>query len=102
MFSFFLQSHAAAKGTAKPAYYQVIHDDNKFGANDIQKLVCCHCDSQCNTIADKHRRIIFATCTAAQQSLLLSARQYAMPNSCVSAELFTLVRMLGLDMKYLR
>jgi uncharacterized protein len=43
-FSFFLQSHTTAGGTATPAYYQVIHDDNKFGANDIQKLVSCHGD----------------------------------------------------------
>jgi len=46
-FSFFLQSHAAVRGTgtARPTYYEVIHDDNKFGANDIQKLVSCHCNS---------------------------------------------------------
>ncbi|KAF8248793.1 Piwi-domain-containing protein [Wilcoxina mikolae CBS 423.85] len=37
-FSFFLQSHAATGGTARPAYYQVVYDDNNFVANDIQKL----------------------------------------------------------------
>lgn len=39
-FDFYLQAHAGIKGTARPAHYYVIHDQNKFGANALQTVVC--------------------------------------------------------------
>ncbi|KAL9559376.1 hypothetical protein MBANPS3_000450 [Mucor bainieri] len=37
-FDFFLQSHNAIKGTARPAHYHVIHDDHRFTADALQQL----------------------------------------------------------------
>ncbi|OAL53799.1 Piwi-domain-containing protein [Pyrenochaeta sp. DS3sAY3a] len=38
IFDFFLQAHHGLQGTAKPAHYVVIKDENKFGADQIQSL----------------------------------------------------------------
>ncbi|TID18427.1 Piwi-domain-containing protein [Venturia nashicola] len=38
-FDFYLQSHKAIKGTARPAHYFVLHDDNNFTAEQLQDLV---------------------------------------------------------------
>jgi len=37
-FDFYLQAHAGIKGTARPAHYYVIHDENKFSADGLQTL----------------------------------------------------------------
>ncbi|KAA8895278.1 Piwi domain-containing protein [Sphaerosporella brunnea] len=37
-FDFYLQAHAGIKGTARPAHYYVIHDQNKFSADGLQTL----------------------------------------------------------------
>lgn len=37
-FDYFLQSHTAIKGTARPAHYYVLNDDNKFTADALQQL----------------------------------------------------------------
>ncbi|KFM66632.1 Protein argonaute-4, partial [Stegodyphus mimosarum] len=39
-FDFFLCSHEGIRGTSKPAHYTVLHDDNRFTADDLQQL--CH------------------------------------------------------------
>jgi eukaryotic translation initiation factor 2C len=39
-FDFYLQAHAGIKGTARPAHYYVIHDENKFSADALQSVVC--------------------------------------------------------------
>lgn len=39
-YDFYLQAHAGIKGTARPAHYSVIYDQNKFSANGLQTLVC--------------------------------------------------------------
>nr|XP_042908421.1 protein argonaute-4 [Parasteatoda tepidariorum] len=41
---FFLCSHQGLKGTSKPAHYTVLEDDNKFTADDLQKLTYCSCN----------------------------------------------------------
>ncbi|BFZ65290.1 Protein argonaute [Saitoella coloradoensis] len=38
-FDFYLVAHKALQGTARPAHYHVIHDENKFKAADFQKMV---------------------------------------------------------------
>jgi hypothetical protein len=38
-FDFFLQAHAGIKGTARPAHYYVVYDQNKFTADGLQSLV---------------------------------------------------------------
>lgn len=37
--SFFLQSHYASQGTARPTLYNIVCDDNKFSDYSIQNLV---------------------------------------------------------------
>ena len=37
-FDFYLQAHAAIKGTASPAHYYVLYDDNNFNADSLQGL----------------------------------------------------------------
>lgn len=39
LFDFFLVAHQGLQGTSKPAHYVVIKDDNKLGADQLQKLV---------------------------------------------------------------
>ncbi len=38
-FDFYLQTHAAIRGTARPAHYFVIHDDMKWKAESLQNFV---------------------------------------------------------------
>lgn len=37
-YDFFLQSHRALKGTARPCHYFVIHNDMKLGADQLQRI----------------------------------------------------------------
>jgi len=37
-FDFFLQAHAGLQGTTKPTHYNVVYDENKFTADEIQTL----------------------------------------------------------------
>ena len=39
LFDFFLLAHQGLQGTSKPAHYVVIKDENKLGADQLQKLV---------------------------------------------------------------
>jgi hypothetical protein len=39
IFDWFLVAHQGLQGTSKPAHYVVIKDDNKLGADQLQKLV---------------------------------------------------------------
>ncbi|KAG8704598.1 hypothetical protein FRC08_002139 [Ceratobasidium sp. 394] len=43
-FDFFLLSHGGLIGTSRPAHYSVIHDDNNFTPDSLQKLsyLLCH------------------------------------------------------------
>lgn len=37
-FDFFLQAHGGLQGTTRPTHYFVVHDENKFTADQIQKV----------------------------------------------------------------
>ncbi|KAI5116017.1 hypothetical protein M0805_004388 [Coniferiporia weirii] len=37
-FDFFLQAHGGLQGTTRPTHYYVVHDEIKFGADQLQKL----------------------------------------------------------------
>ncbi|KAG9311006.1 Piwi domain-containing protein [Chiua virens] len=37
-FDFFLQPHASLKGTSKPTHYFVVHDENRFKADELQRV----------------------------------------------------------------
>lgn len=49
-FDYFLNSHEGIQGTSKPAHYTVLHDDNKFDADELQKLSyhLCYTYGKCN------------------------------------------------------
>ena len=49
-FDFYLCSHFGVQGTSRPTHYVVIHDDNGFKADDLQKLTyyLCHVYAKCN------------------------------------------------------
>ena len=49
-FDFFLCSHFGVQGTSRPTHYYVLWDDNKFGADQLQKLTfhLCHMYAKCN------------------------------------------------------
>jgi len=42
-FDFFLNSHAAIQGTARPTYYNVIHDETGFKAETLQNAIFAMC-----------------------------------------------------------
>eukprot|EP00899_Mesostigma_viride_P003282 jgi/Mesvir1/12955/Mv05968-RA.1 len=46
---FYMMSHAGLQGTSKPTHYYVLFDENKFGADEIQKLTndLCYTYSRC-------------------------------------------------------
>ncbi|KAG4026171.1 hypothetical protein MFRU_044g00410 [Monilinia fructicola] len=42
-YDFYLSSHSAIQGTARPVHYQVIMDEAKVPVNDFQRMVYQHC-----------------------------------------------------------
>ncbi|KAF4636136.1 hypothetical protein G7Y89_g1931 [Cudoniella acicularis] len=42
-YDFYLSSHSAIQGTARPVHYQVIHDEAKVPPNDFQMMIYRHC-----------------------------------------------------------
>ncbi|KAM3081262.1 Protein argonaute [Clarireedia jacksonii] len=42
-YDFYLSSHSAIQGTARPVHYQVIMDEMKVPVNDFQRMVYHHC-----------------------------------------------------------
>lgn len=48
-FDFYLQSHAGLLGTSRPAHYCVLHDENKFKADQLQDISykLCHLYARC-------------------------------------------------------
>ncbi|KDQ16674.1 hypothetical protein BOTBODRAFT_30592 [Botryobasidium botryosum FD-172 SS1] len=44
MFDFYLQSHSGLLGTSRPSHYSVLHDENRFNADSLEKISydLCH------------------------------------------------------------
>lgn len=48
-FDFYLCSHVAIQGTARPVHYQVIHDDAGVQPNDLTKMIYQQCYQYCRS-----------------------------------------------------
>lgn len=48
-YDFYLCSHVAIQGTARPVHYQVIRDDAKIPPNDLQKMIYQQCYQYCRS-----------------------------------------------------
>ncbi|XP_035227948.1 protein argonaute-4-like isoform X2 [Stegodyphus dumicola] len=72
-FDFFLCSHEGIQGTSKPAHYTVLHDDNKFTADDLQQLChfLCHSYIRCTRSVSIPAPVLYADLAAAR------AKKYA-------------------------
>ncbi|KAF2737080.1 Piwi-domain-containing protein [Polyplosphaeria fusca] len=68
LFDFFLLAHQGLQGTSKPAHYVVIKDDNKLGADELQKLT----HNLCYTFARATRSV--SVCPPAYYADLLCER----------------------------
>ncbi|QDS76208.1 hypothetical protein FKW77_008392 [Venturia effusa] len=71
-FDFFLQSHKAIKGTARPAHYFVLKDDNNFTATQLQNLV----HKLCFTYARSTTSVSYATPAYYADRLCARIRNY--------------------------
>ncbi|XP_054717130.1 protein argonaute-4-like [Uloborus diversus] len=72
-FDFFVCSHEGIQGTSKPAHYTVLHDDNKFGPDELQQLsyFLCHTYVRCTRSVSLPAPILYADLAAAR------AKKYA-------------------------
>ncbi|KAK0725380.1 putative eukaryotic translation initiation factor [Lasiosphaeris hirsuta] len=48
-YDFYLCSHSAIQGTARPVHYNVIHDEIKKSPDDLQKMIYQHCYQYCRS-----------------------------------------------------
>ncbi|KAI1763510.1 Piwi-domain-containing protein [Hypoxylon sp. FL1150] len=48
-YDFYLCSHVAIQGTARPVHYQVIRDDTKMPPNELQKMIYQQCYQYCRS-----------------------------------------------------
>lgn len=72
-FDYFIASHEGIQGTSKPAHYTVLHDDNKFQADDLQQLshFLCHIYVRCTRSVSLPAPVLYADLAAAR------AKKYA-------------------------
>ena len=67
-FDFFLAAHQALQGTSKPAHYEVLLDENQFGANQLERVT----NSLCHGYAKATRAV--SVCPPAYYADLLCER----------------------------
>ncbi|KFM65560.1 Protein argonaute-2, partial [Stegodyphus mimosarum] len=65
-FDFFLCSHEGIQGTSKPAHYIVLHDNNKFTADDLQQFCyfMCHSYIHCTRSVSIPAPVLYADLAA--------------------------------------
>lgn len=74
---FFMCSHTPMRGTARPAHYHVIRDDNEFDPETLQKITfsLCHMYARCETPVSIPTPVYYAHLTAARASCYLKAHE---------------------------
>ncbi|KAH6927292.1 hypothetical protein HPB50_001253 [Hyalomma asiaticum] len=72
---FFMCSHAPIRGTARPAHYRVIVDDNKLDAGTLQKITLslCHMYARCDTPVSIPAPVYYAHLAAARASCYMKS-----------------------------
>ncbi|XP_054717373.1 protein argonaute-2-like [Uloborus diversus] len=72
-FDFFICSHEGIQGTSKPAHYNVLHDDNRLTADELQQLsyFLCHTYVRCTRSVSLPAPILYADLAASR------AKRYA-------------------------
>ena len=61
-YDFYLCSHVAIQGTARPVHYNVIHDEIKWSPDKLQKMIYHHCYQYCRatTPVSLHPAVYYA------------------------------------------
>ncbi|KAK0625289.1 Piwi domain-containing protein [Bombardia bombarda] len=79
-YDFYLCSHSAIQGTARPVHYNVIHDDIKLSPDDLQQMIYHQCYQYCRstTPVSLHPAVYYAH--------LAGARARAHENLAASAQ----------------
>ncbi|XP_050026223.1 protein argonaute-2-like [Dermacentor andersoni] len=72
---FFMCSHTPLRGTARPAHYHVIRDDNEFDPETLQKISfsLCHMYARCDTPVSIPTPVYYAHLAAARASCYMTA-----------------------------
>ncbi|XP_075552882.1 protein argonaute-2-like [Dermacentor variabilis] len=75
---FFMCSHTPLKGTARPAHYHVIRDDNEFDPETLQKISfsLCHMYARCDTPVSIPTPVYYAHLAAARASCYMTAHAW--------------------------
>ncbi|KAI3317284.1 Piwi-domain-containing protein [Xylariaceae sp. AK1471] len=82
-FDFYLCSHVAIQGTARPVHYQVIYDDAKVPADHLQKMIYHQCYQyiRSTTPVSLHPAVYYAHLAAARakahENISASAKEHA-------------------------
>lgn len=82
-FDFYLCSHVAIQGTARPVHYQVIHDDAGVSPDQLQKMIYhqCYQYARSTTPVSLHPAVYYAHLAAARgkshENIHASRKEYA-------------------------
>lgn len=62
MWDFYLNSHVAIQGTARPVHYHIIHDEMNMPVNDLQKMIYqqCYSYARSTTPVSLHPAVYYA------------------------------------------
>lgn len=81
-FQFFLTSHQAIQGVAKPAKYTVLYDDERYDPDHLQSLTyaICHMYARCNRAVSYPAPTYYAHWIAARGKVYIQGRKLNMKN----------------------
>lgn len=81
-FQFFLTSHQAIQGVAKPAKYTVLYDDERYDPDQLESLTyaLCHMYARCNRAVSYPAPTYYAHWIAARGKVYIQGRQLNMEN----------------------
>ncbi|XP_067145142.1 protein argonaute-1-like [Centruroides vittatus] len=80
-FDFFTCSHLSIQGTSRPAHYTVLHDDNRFTADQLQSLTyqLCHTYASCTKSISIPSAVKYADLAAYRAKQYLIANKSKIP-----------------------